>query len=292
MRITHPDKRFFSAADVKKSDLADYYLKISPWLLHHIRDRPLTLERYPDGIGEEGFMQQEAAGYFGEMVGRAVLERKDGSKLEHVLCSNSACLVRLANFGVVTLHMWLSRVDKPGCPDRMVFDLDPADRDFSEVRQAAVWLGTLLDDLGIVSYVMTTGSSGAHIVVPLDRRTDFDEVRRFAADVAALLAAGHDTALTVEQRKEKRGGRLYLDVMRNGYGQTGVVPYTLRAVEGATVATPLDWDEFIDFDGDARSYTIDNIFRRLGQKGDPWRGLGRHARSLKKPRQRLDRMIG
>ena len=245
------------------------------------------MERYPDGIDQKGFIQQEAEGYFNTAVKRRTVPRKDGSKLTRILCSNSACLVYLANLGAITLHMWLSRVDAPEYPDRMIFDLDPDNDDFGLVCRGAFSLREILAETGLRSFVMTTGSSGLHVVVPLKREKVFDEVRHFAADVASLLVRHHGDELTTEQHREKRRGRLYIDVLRNGYGQTGVVPYSLRPVPGAPVATPLDWQELENFRGDARKYSFYNIFRRLGHKEDPWRHIARSARSLKHPAKKL-----
>lgn len=287
VELSNPEKQFYPEDGLSKKDIADYYQKISGCLLYHVKDRILTMERYPDGIEEEGFVQQEAEEYFNAAVKRRKIPRKDGSELTRILCTNSACLVYLVNLGAVTLHMWLSRIDAPEYADRMIFDLDPEGDDFNQVRKGALRLRELLDEIGLRSFVMTTGSKGAHLVVPLKREKTFDEVRGFAGDVASLLARRHEDELTTEQRRKKRRGRLYIDVMRNGYGQTGVVPYTLRPVAGAAVAAPLDWRELEDFRGTARKYTYKNIFRRLGHKEDPWKNIGRYCRSLEKPAKKL-----
>ncbi|MFW6115860.1 MAG: DNA primase small subunit domain-containing protein, partial [Chloroflexota bacterium] len=162
---------------------------------------------------------------------------------------------------------------------------------FEPVRLAAELLHDLLDNLRLVPYVMTTGSRGAHVVVPLDRSADFDTVRGFAKDVAEMLAQREPDRLTVEVRKDKRGDRLFLDYLRNAYAQNSVAPYALRAKPGAPVATPLDWDELSDPALDSQSYSVKNIFRRLGQKGDPWQQIMHHARSLSEPRNRLDDLM-
>jgi bifunctional non-homologous end joining protein LigD len=292
VEISHPDKIMFPDIELTKFDLAVYYQKIAGWLLPYSRGRALTLERCPDGINGGCFMQQEATATFPGYVGRATLKRKNGGELEHVTCDNVAALVYLVNQGVVTIHPWLSRVDTPARPDRMIFDLDPPGDDFDPVVRAAALLKELLDGIGLVSFPMTTGSKGLHVVIPLDRHADFDTTRGFARDVAALLAARHPGLLTTEQRRNKGQGRLYLDVLRNAYGQTGVAPFSVRAGPGAPVATPLDWQELFDGDLHAKSYTIANIFRRLGQKVDPWKGMARRARSLHGPGKKLDCLLG
>jgi bifunctional non-homologous end joining protein LigD len=194
--------------------------------------------------------------------------------------------------GLVTPHIWLSRADKLHRPDKLIFDLDPPGSDFEPVRAAAQALHDLLPELGLAPFVMTTGSRGAHVVAPLDRSADFDVVRSFAKDVSQVLAQRYPDRLTVETRKAKRQGRLFLDTLRNAYGQNSVAPYGVRAKPGAPVATPIDWDELSDPDLHSQSYTVKNIFRRLGQKEDPWKGYMRHARSLREPRHRLDGLMG
>jgi bifunctional non-homologous end joining protein LigD len=291
IEISNPDKVLFPGLELTKADLATYYRKIAEWLLPHIRGRALTLERCPDGIEGGCFIQQEATAYFPDYVGRAILKRKDGTDLEHVTCDNVATLVYLANQGVITHHMWFSRVGTPDFPDRLVFDLDPPGNDFALVSHAAGLLKESLVKTGLVPFPMTTGSKGLHVVVPLDGKADFDTTRSFAKDVASLLTVRHPDILTMEQRLNKREGRLFLDVQRNAYGQTGVAPFTVRTREGAPVATPLDWKELVNSDMHSQSYTVTNIFHRLSRSGDPWRGMNRRARSLNGPRKKLDRLL-
>ena len=185
---------------------------------------------------------------------------------------------------------WLSRTSRPHHPDRLVFDLDPGGEDFSPVRQAARDLRQVLEDLGLAPYLMTTGSRGLHLWVPLDRKTPYDRVRAFAQDAAELLARRHPERLTTARQVEDRGGRLFLDTARNAYAQTAVCPYAVRARPGAPVATPLDWEELDDADLSPTRYTMENLRRRLGQKEDPWRGFLQEARALRDARQKLDEL--
>ena len=291
IEISHPDKVLIPGSGLTKGDVAGYYQKIAGWLLPGIRDRALTLERCPAGLDGHCFIQQEAKEFFPDYVRRVRLQRKDGGDLNHVRCSNVAGLVYLANIGVITMHRWLSRIDNPDFPDRLVFDLDPPDEDFTPVVHGAALLKEVLDEIGMVSFPMTTGSRGIHVVIPLARQANFNTVRAFAGDVASLLAVRHPDTLTTEQRRNKRKGRLFLDVQRNAYGQTGVAPYTLRAKEGAPVATPLDWLELFEEGITARSYTVSNIFRRLDRKMDPWKSMNRRARSLAVPQKKLTRLL-
>ena len=270
--LSHPDKVLFPADGITKRDLGDYYARIAEVALPHYRGRPLSMERYPDGIGEDGFFQKHTPDHFPGWIARAELEKEDGT-VTHVLIEEAATLVYLANQGMITPHLGLSRVDRIDRPDRLVFDLDPSDGDFAKVQDAARWLRGMLEEMDAAPFVQTTGSRGLHVVVPLDRAEDFDTVREAARQMCEVLAARHPETLTNAQRKKDRGGRVYLDIARNAYGQTSVAPYGVRARAHAPIATPLDWDEALSPDMTPQKYTIANIFRRLGAKDDPWAGI-------------------
>jgi len=284
------DKVLFAESGITKGDLLEYYVKISKVMLPHLRGRPVTMERYPDGIAAKGFYHKEAPDYFPAWIERVKVRTASGRQ-QQVVCSNAASLAYLADQACITPHVWLSRADRLDRPDQMIFDLDPAGDDFAAVRQAALLHKELLEQLGLAAFVKTTGSKGLHVVVPLRRSADFDTVRAFAQDLAKLLAQRHSTQLTTEQRKNKRRGRVYLDTGRNAYGQTAVPPYAVRARASAAVATPIDWQELEDGSLQAQSYTMENIFKRLGQRKDPWASLHRRARSLAQARRRLKRLL-
>lgn len=288
VETTSEDKVFFPDAGITKGELIDYYERVAGVMLPHLRDRPLTMHRFPDGIGEEGFYHKDAPEHFPEWIERAPLEKKDGGVVDYVVCGNAATLVFLANQGCVTPHVWTSRRDEPRRPDRIVIDLDPSGDDFDGVRAAAGWTADLLEELGLRVFLQVTGSRGIHVVAPIRRDTGFDEARGFARAVALRLAARHPDALTIEQRKRERGGRIYLDTGRIAYGQTMVAPYSVRARPGAPVATPIDREELSRSDLDPRAWTIRNLFRRLDGREDPWSGIGRAARSLAGPREALE----
>jgi bifunctional non-homologous end joining protein LigD len=286
--LSHTDKVLFPEAGLTKGDLIDYYRRIAPVMLPHLAGRPLSLQRYPDGITGQGFMQKNAADYFPAWIERAALAKQDG-EVQHVVARDAATLVYLANQAAITLHVGLARVDRIEQPDRLVIDLDPSDDDFGKVKRAARQARALLEDLGLVPFLQTTGSRGLHVWVPLERKEDFDEVRAFAGEIAARLVAASPDQLTTEQRKAARGDRVFVDVGRNAYGQTAAAPYTVRARPSAPVATPLDWDELADGAVGPQRYTIANLFRRLGRKSDPWHHIGQAARPLAAARARLDR---
>lgn len=291
IEVSRDDKLFFPDDNLTKGDVVDYFAEIAPVMLRHARNRCLTLHRFPDGIRGDDFYQQARSDYFPDYVAdfRAATAGS-GEEVQHVVCDNEACLVYLASQAAFVLHAWLSTVEAADRPDRMVFDLDPPGdgEDFSPVRLAARRLHELLDQIRCPSFLMTTGSRGLHVVVPLDASVDFDRSREVASAVAERLAGRYPEALTTAQRKNKRRGRLYLDVMRNARGQTSVVPYSLRARPGAPVATPLDWDELSGAELGPQYYNLGNIRRRLAQKEDPWKGMGRSAVSADKVAERLE----
>lgn len=291
IEISNRDRLMFPDDGITKGDLIDYYAKIAETILPHLRDRLLTMVRYPSGIGEEGFFQKNVDGHVPDWVGRAEVE-KEGGRITHVVCNDRPTLVYLANLACVSTHVTLSRIDRLHNPDQMVFDLDPPGGDFSAVREAAGKLRAFLAGIGLECFLKTTGSLGLHVMVPLDRSADFDRVRGFARSVSQRLAAMHPEELTVEQRREKRAGRVYLDVQRNAYGQTAVSAYSVRARPGAPVSAPLHWEELEDKGLDSRRYTIRNIFRRLAQMGDPWERAGAGAFSLDGPQALLGEAPG
>lgn len=289
VEVTSRDKVLFPDAGVTKGEMIDYYREVADRMVPYLEERPLVMQRFPDGIDAEGFYQKNAPDHFPDWIETVTVE-KEGGTVDHVVCGNAATLVYLANQGVITPHVWLSRIDRLDHPDRMIFDLDPPDDDFGIVREAARELRDLLDELGLAAWPMTTGGRGLHLIVPLDRSEPFDAVRDFAHRVADRLAERHPERFTTATRKDKRRGRLFLDYLRNAYAQTGVPPYAVRPRPGAPVAVPLDWDEVDDPDLRGNRYTIENVLQRIARKDDPWKGLMRHARSLEKPRQRLERL--
>ena len=213
VETANEDKVLYPDDGITKGDVIEYYRNVARYALRCGAHRFLTLQRFPDGLGEDGFYQQSRADYFPAYVEGVTAERVGGGKVEHIVVRSAAGLVYLANQATLTFHAWLSRCDRPHHPDRMIIDLDPPGDDFAPVRDAARATGDFLRDLGLSPYLMTTGSRGLHVVVPLDRGADFDVVRNFAVRVAGALAERCPDTLTVEQRKNKRRGRLYLDVM-------------------------------------------------------------------------------
>ncbi len=281
IEITNGNKELFPDDGFTKFDLAEYYRRIADVAVPHYADRALTMQRFPDGIYEEGFFQKAAPDHFPQWIKTAKLKKQDGS-VTHVVANDAATLVYLANQGCITPHLSLFRIDDIEHPDRLVLDLDPPDNDFDKVRTAARRVDALLKELKLVTFLQTTGSRGLHIVVPLKRKDTFEQTREFAQRVGRVLEGCYPDELTITQRKEKRGDRVFIDYLRNAYGQTSVAPYAVRALIHAPVATPLGWEELGSTELDARSYNIENIFRRLGRKRDPWAEMDKHAQSIAK----------
>ncbi|MET8457083.1 non-homologous end-joining DNA ligase [Streptomyces parvulus] len=293
LEVHRPGKVLFPATDgtpeYTKGDLVDYHRAVAPFMLPHLRGRPLMLERHPDGVGGPRFMQKNTPEHYPEWI-RRVEVGKEGGTVRHTVCDDSATLVYLADQAALTLHRWLSRAGAVDLPDRMVFDLDPSGDDFEAVREAARLVGELLDELRLPSALMTTGSRGLHVVVPLTARQDFDEVREFARDAADVLAAAHPDRLTTAARKKDRGDRLYLDIQRNAYAQTAVAPFTVRALPGAPVATPVSWDALDDPALHARRWTIATAVEQARIR--PWADVMSRARALGPARRRLNALRG
>lgn len=287
VEVGNPSKVLFPEAGITKADIVTYYRDLAPVMLPHLRGRPVTMERYPDGIGVDGFYQKQASDHFPAWIRRETVP-KEGGEVTHVLCDDAATLVYLADQACVTPHVWLSTVDHLEHPDRMVFDLDPPEGtdDPDPVREAARAVRDLLRELGVESRLMTTGSAGFHVVVPLHPDAEFDTVRGFARRCADVLADRHPDRLTTETRITDRRGRVFVDYLRNAYAQTTAAPYAVRARPGAPVAAPIDWEELTSTT--PRSYSIGNLRRRLGQKEDPWTVDGIDQQRLSDAQRALD----
>ncbi len=279
VKITHPDKVLFPEDDITKGELVEYFHKVSGFMVPLIKDRPLTMQRYPDGIDRPDFFQKEAPYYAPEWIRTVAFELQDGRRQRQLLGNDAATLVWIANQDCITQHVWNSRAGRLNHPDMLVFDLDPPDDDFDIVRFAARTIRAKLQDMDMSTFVMTTGSRGLHVVTPLDMSADFDTVRAWARELAEKLAWSIPDSFTTETRKDKRGHRLFIDYTRNAFGQTKVAPYTVRAKPGAPVATPVEWDELDQID--SQSYNIRNVLKRVSEKGDPWQGMQKYAASLK-----------
>lgn len=279
LELTHPGRPLIPSAGLTKAGLARYYQRIAKVALPHWRDRPLTLRRFPEGIDDEGFFQKHAPKARPAWVQTVSLPAEEG-KVCYLLVQDAPTLTWLANLSALELHLSPARRDAPRHPDRIVFDLDPSGDDFCAVQQAARRLRALLTELELDPMVQTTGSRGLHVVLSIVRDHDFDVVHRFAKGVASRLAKDYPEELTDAQRIAARGDRVFIDYLRNSYGQTSIAPYSLRAKPGAPVATPVSWEEALAKGFGPQRYRLDNLFRRLGQKRDPWADIANARQDL------------
>jgi bifunctional non-homologous end joining protein LigD len=287
VEITRPGKILFPEDGITKLDVVNYYQRIAPFMVPYLENRPLVLQRFPDGIGRPGFIQKAVAPYYPAWI-KKVTVKKAGGTVKHVVCNDAATLVYLANQGCIGLHPWLSRTDDVNCPDQMIFDFDPSrDDDLAGVVGGALILKELLDKLELPAFVKTTGSRGLHVVVPLDATQDFDTMRAFARELAEVIVDRDSSRYTLEAHKEKRKGRILIDVNRNGYAQTAAAAYSIRARNGAPVSVPVSWSELRKRNFRPNLYTIQNIFARLDKTDDPWKDMGKFHASLKSAAPRL-----
>jgi bifunctional non-homologous end joining protein LigD len=284
--ITHPEKVLFPDGGITKGELAAYYEAIAPLLLPHLAGRPVTMERYPSGIGKKGFWQKDVSRGFPEWLERTEVRHK-GRNAFYPIVRDVRSLLWLANQNCVTPHVWTSRLPDLMRPDLCVLDFDPSREEPDVLRRVVLALRSLLLELGLESWVKTSGSKGFHVVVPLDGQVHFGEVARFADRVAALLVARHPDHLTQEFAKADRGGRILVDTGRNGHGATFAAAYAVRARPGAPVSAPCTWDEVEGGAVGPRSLTLRAMGARVASIGDVWRDLWDRPRSVAEADEKL-----
>ena len=288
--ITHPEKVLFPDDGITKGDLAAYYEALAPVMLPHLRDRPITMERYPAGIGKQGFWQKDVSKGFPAWLERVAVPKKDGV-VHHPIVTDTRSLLWITNQNTITQHVWTSRAPDVDYPDICVFDLDPSADDVASVRAAAIGLRDLLAELGLPSWIKTSGSKGFHIVVPLDGESKMGQVERFANGVGKLFVSHAPDHLTQEFNKVDRRGRIYVDTGRNGYSATFAAAYTVRAKPGAPVSAPCTWEEVERGKVEPRTFTLRNMPARVAKVGDVWADMRRRGRSLNKPAEKLRRLL-
>ncbi len=289
VRISSPDRVVWEDQGVTKRELVEYYLAVEDAVLHRLVDRPLTLVRCPSGAGEKCFYQKNANDSVPEIVPRVSIGEggaggQGGSEDSvYMYVDGLPSLLTLVQLGVLELHIWGSRRDRLERPDRLVFDLDPDEElPFGRIASAALGLRDRLADLGLASWPKSSGGKGLHVVVPLTRRHDWDDARAFAHAVALRMTADDPDSFTANMSRAKRGGRIFVDYLRNARNATAIAEYSPRARPGAPVAVPLRWDEVNPRARKPPLFTIRDVPGRLAEMGDPWEGFDEVRQSITK----------
>ncbi|HMG89729.1 MAG TPA: DNA ligase D [Chryseolinea sp.] len=281
--VTNTQKIFWPDESYTKGDVIDYYNTISSYILPHLKDRPQSLKRNPNGIKDKGFFHKDAGEAAPSWVEHIEVRSDSTQKIvNYILCNNKATLLYLANLGCIELNPWNSRIKNPDHPDYLIMDIDPSDNNtFKEVVDVAVVIKEVLDKAGASCYCKTSGATGIHIYVPLHAAYAYEQARHFAELVAALTAEQIPKLATVERSLDKRKGRIYVDYLQNSRGQTLSSVYSIRPVPGATVSTPIEWKE-LTHELDPKNFTIKTIHKRLDKLGDIFGGVLKDKNNLVK----------
>jgi bifunctional non-homologous end joining protein LigD len=267
--ITNPTKVFWPQEQYTKSDLVADYERVAPWLVPYLRDRPLVLARYPDGITGKAFFQKDAPEWAPAWIRRERIHARGVDRdIDYFVVDDAEVLRYVANTGTIPLHLWASRVGTIERPDWLVLDLDPKGAPFTDVVKVALALRGVLERLELTGYVKTSGATGLHILLPLGARYTYEETRTFARLLATLTVEAVPAIATIARMLHTRGGKVYVDYGQNGPGQTIVAPLSVRPLPGAPVSTPLRWPE-VSARLDPRRFTIRTVPARLDTVGDP-----------------------
>lgn len=288
IKTSSDDRVVFPDAGYTKVDVVDYYHRVADLIVPLLHSRPITMERFPKGLGAKGFYHKHAPPYFPKWIERADLHGGE-DRVVYALCNLPETVVYMANQNTVAFHAWTSRHDTPHHPDQLIFDLDPPADRFDMVVETALALRALLASVGMAPYVKTSGSKGLHVVVGLDGKAPYPAVQAFAAGVAARMVANHPNLCTTEFYKKDRGGRLFIDTLRNAYGATAVAAYSLRAKPAAPISAPLTWQEVGETGLTPDRFHLGNIDDRLAQAGDLWRDIFGEPASIDAASDRLAR---
>lgn len=292
LTLSNTDKILFPEHNYTKGDVLHYYAKIAEYMLPFLKNRPLAMERYPNGIHGESFYQKDASPFFPSWIKTHAVEKKEGGDTKYIICQNKATLLYIANLACITPHLWLSKLPRLEYPDKLIFDLDPSPEvTFPQIIDTAFKFRDLLLSLSLRPYIMTTGSKGLHVVIPLDRFFTFEAVETFAQGCAQLLIRTNQELLTTDIRKVKRKGKIFIDTLRNQFGSLAVAPYAIRAKPGAPIATPVIWDELNIKGFTSQQYTLANIFDRMASIQNPWPDFFNKPQSLKTAHKLLIKLL-
>jgi len=290
--ITNPTKVFWPDEGYTKADLVEYYDRIAPFLLPYLKDRPVVLTRYPDGIAGKSFFQKDAPEWTPAWIRTERIHSKDaGRDIDYFIVNDRESLRYVINLGTIPLHMWSSHCGSLERPDWLVLDLDPKGAPFTDVVRVARALRRILDALALPSYVKTSGKTGLHVLLPLGARYDDETTRTFARLLAVLGVEAEPAIATVVRPLRGRGGKVYIDWGQNGHGQTIVAPFSVRPLAGAPVSCPLRWEEVTARLEPAR-FTIETVPPRVEKLGDPMAPVLRESIDLAAALRRIEQTFG
>jgi bifunctional non-homologous end joining protein LigD len=282
LTFTNLDKFYWPKEKITKRDAINYYHAVAPYMLPYLKDRPQSLNRNPDGITKPGFYQKDVTDKAPDWATtHPYTTESDGKKKQYLVCTDEASLLYMANLGCIEINPWLSTIHKPDNPDWCVIDLDPGKISFEKVIEAAQVVKQVLDDLGVKSWCKTSGSTGLHIYIPLAAKYSYDQSRQLAELLVTQVHHEIPSFTSLERSPAKRKTKIYLDYLQNRTVQTIAAPYSLRPKPGATVSTPLHWEE-VKKGLSMQDFTIDTIHGRLKEMGDIWKPVMGAAINLEK----------
>jgi bifunctional non-homologous end joining protein LigD len=288
--ITNRHKIFWPDEGYTKGDVIDYYDKMSSFILPHLKDRPLSLKRNPNGIRDEGFYHKDAGENAPAFVKVFPVKSESSNKtIDYIVCNNKATLLYLANLGCIEMNPWNSTTQYPGKPSWLVIDIDPsAKNSFEEVVDVALMTKQVFDKAGITCFCKTSGASGLHVYAPMKNKYDYATIRDFAHIIAAMVQEQLPDTTSIERSLKKRGPKIYVDYLQNSGGQTLASVYSLRPKPGATVSTPLDWKE-VTHKLHPSQFTIQNILERVKKKGDLFKKVITSSNNIKTALKKLNK---
>jgi len=294
LKITNRNKVYFPSAldhEITKGEIIDYYRKMSKYILPYLKNRPESLNRHPNGISKPGFYQKDMdTMHTPEWIRtEKIFSKSNDEYLDYLICDNEATLIYMANLGCIEINPWHSTVDDPDHPDYMIMDLDPGDIGFKEVVRTALKIRDVCDQIDVETFCKTSGATGLHVYVPLKKRYSYDEIKLFGELLATVVQQHLPNTTSVERSVSKRSDKIYIDFLQNRKGQTIAAAYSVRPKPGATVSTPLEWEE-VNERLDPKAFTIFTIYERIKSKGDLWKGVLGKGADLEKALVKLERL--